>query len=431
MSRTVVVVSQVLPADVRHQLRALADGRLLRKAFTGYAYQPNRWMERAGQRLDSILGTKLTASLSRRPVIAGVPAASVRMAWVAEAVGALLLRRLGRRNLSAAYQDWTQTRLSFLASRHIRSADKVAVAREYDALEIFQQAAKIGVHRVYQLPTPHYQTVDRILRQELDLFPDTDLQKSHDWSVAPQRIERKNGELALASQVLVPSLFVKRSLMQAGISEDKICLLPFGTEAEWNVDDAPPKDPNLFLHVGQLSIRKGTHRLLNAWKRLGAYRNCELRLIGSMHLPKRFLAEFAGVYNYIGRLPRPSLRSHYAVASCFVLPALAEGFAVVILESMSCGTPVVASRNSGAEGFICDGQEGLLHDAQDDDQLCEALESMLTHPQRRLEMGHNCLLKARSWTWENYRAAFLALIQDSISGAKKVNHQSFAELIAC
>jgi glycosyltransferase involved in cell wall biosynthesis len=210
--------------------------------------------------------------------------------------------------------------------------------------------------------------------------------------------------------------------LDAGVREEKIRVLPSGTEADWIPESRPQKNPNLYLHVGQLSIRKGTHRLLKAWKHLGAYRTCELRLIGSMRLPDEFLSDYRGIYNYLGRVPRQSLKAQYMVASCFVLPALAEGFAMVILESISCGTPIVASRNSGAEGFICDGEEGLLHDAQNDEQLCHALEEMLTQPRRCREMAQNCLQKARGWTWDHYRARFTAFIRDLANNRDSFNH---------
>jgi alpha-maltose-1-phosphate synthase len=408
-------VAQVLPADVRHHLRALAECRLLRKAHTGYAYQSQRWLERAGRTCDALFGLNLSQRLATRPEIDGVPKTCIDDAWVTEVLQQTFGGKRGKPRRRTLLMDRRQAYLSARAARRLRKDDRLVLAREDEALELFRAAAKLGVPRVYQLPIAHYATVERIFQREIEEFPDHDLRTSREISMAPTRVARKDGELALASKILVPSLFVKQSLLDAHVDEARIHVLPFGSEPDWNLEAPATKNPQLFLHVGQLSIRKGTHRLLHAWKRLGGHRSCKLRLIGSMQLDEKFLQEFQGVYEYIGKVPRRSLRQHYAEASCFVLPSLAEGFAVVLLESLSCGTPIIASRNSGAEGFITHGQEGLLHDAQNDDQLCEALDWMLSHPQQRIKMVQRCLNKARSWTWHNYRAAFSSFISGLLS----------------
>jgi glycosyltransferase involved in cell wall biosynthesis len=416
IKNSVVAVAQVLPADVRNHLRALSECGLLREAHTGYAYNPDGWLERAGRACDSVLGTKLTNRLAKRPALEGVPYTRVNDTWVAEAFQLTLLRRTGRNRNDTALMDWRQSRLSTQAARKLHKDDRLVLAREDEALEAFQAAARLGANRLYQLPIAHYATVERVFQREMEEFPDQDLRTSRSISMAPHRVARKDEELSLANHVAVPSQFVKQSLLDVGYDESQIYLLPFGCEADWILDTPAEKNLNLFLHVGQLSIRKGTHRLLRAWKKLGAYRTCELRLIGSMYLSDKFLSDYQGVYDYIGKVPRQQLQQHYAPASCFIIPSLAEGFAVVVLESLSCGTPVVASRNSGAEGFITDGEEGLLHDAQDDEQLCEALDWMLTHPQHRIEMGRRCLNKARSWTWRDYRAAFSSYVVGLLDG---------------
>ncbi len=408
--RSVVAVAHVLPADVRHHLRALSEAGLLRQVFTGYAYLPDRRLERWGHRCDAVLPTNLTRLLMKRPAMAGVRSRDVVRAILPESVRFVVDSRWSNSGAPLAAADWAKRRISLAAARCVQPNDRLVLAREFEAKEAFDAAAALDIPRVYQLPIAHYHTVDYILRRELELYPDRDFQRAYERSVASRRIERKDAELALASHVLVPSLFVKDSLLQAGVHGDRIHVVPFGAEEDWIVDTLPSKDQNLCLCVGQLSIRKGVHRLLRAWKSLRAYRTCELRLIGSMRLSRTFLAEFAGMYNYVGRLPRPSLRQHYASASCLVCPSLAEGFAVVILESLSCGTPVVASRNSGAEGFIREGEEGLLHDAQDDEQLCSALEFMLSHPDCRAEMSSCCRERMRTWTWEKYRSEFVKVV---------------------
>jgi alpha-maltose-1-phosphate synthase len=414
--KSVVVLAQVLPADARNQILALSDAGVLRKIFTSFAYDPTARIERWAKHVDRVLGTQTSKLLATRPSVDGVVPTDIERSVVPEAIRLLLQSRGHAFCNPTALLDWTSRRLSLLAAKALKKDDCLVVARECEALEVFAAAARKQIGRLYQLPTAHFRTVDSVLRKEFEEYPDLAAEKSHNQSVDPRRVSRKEQELELAETIIVPSQFVKTSLINENINESKIHVLPFGAESEWIADTVPSNTGNIVLHVGQLSIRKGTHRLLKAWKTLRAYRTHELRLIGSMRLSPRFLSDYGGIYNYLGKMPRQSLKQQYMQSCCFVLPALAEGFAVVILEALSCGTPVVVSRNSGAEGFISDGNEGFLHDAQNDEQLCEALEKMLSRPVQRQAMAEQCLLKARSWTWKEYRRAFLAYVQTVVSG---------------
>jgi glycosyltransferase involved in cell wall biosynthesis len=252
------------------------------------------------------------------------------------------------------------------------------------------------------------------MEREEGEFPSICLRPGVAEDFTPRQIEHKEAELAAADHVIAGSVFVQKSLIAGGYPASAITVLPSACEASWM-----PAEPevgsngtpeNLVLHVGNLSLRKGTHRLLRAWKKLGAYRSHRLRLIGDMCLAPRFLKDFQGCFEHVPRLPRHELRWHYAAATLFALPAAAEGFAAVILEALSCGVPIVASRNSGAEGFLEHGRQALLHDFGNEDELCAHLDWMLTHPQERAEMARAARAKAAEWTWPDFRRRFLEIL---------------------
>jgi len=75
---------------------------------------------------------------------------------------------------------------------------------------------------------------------------------------------------------------------------------------------------------------------------------------------------------------------HYRAANLYVHPARAENLPLAIIESMACGTPVVASRVGGIPEIVVDGQTGLLSAVDDASALAEAVLSALSDP-RRLE----------------------------------------------
>jgi len=91
------------------------------------------------------------------------------------------------------------------------------------------------------------------------------------------------------------------------------------------------------------------------------------------------------------------------------MPGAAEGFAIVITEALSHGLPVVASSNSGADGLITDGKEGIIYPFGNDDRLCAALDRVLSRPEETAAMGRAAYELAQRWTWSDYRRAFVSL----------------------
>jgi len=416
----VVQEAPVLPADVRHHARALESCGLLRVLVTTYVHQPGAWLERAVGGADRLLGTHFSQRLRQRPTLQRVrPDHVVRRAlpelW---RVWRQRSNSAGAKSKSCAGHDAMMAAIDRKAGRLVRRGDRLVLGREDVALAAFRAGRRFGAGRLYQLPIAHYSTMRAIMQSEVDAFPAVCTMPLPQEDYSPERTDRKNAEIRAADHVLAPSLFVRDSALRAGVDAERITVIPFGTEPAWIPSESVPRD-NTVLHVGQLSLRKGTHRLLRAWKKLGAHRTHRLQLIGRMHLAPSFLRNFQGCYECLGQLPRSELSRRYQKACFFALPSLAEGFAVVILEALSCGLPVLASRNSGAEGFITSGEEGLLHDAQDDDALCAGLDWMLSHPAERAEMSRRALEKARSWTWDDYRSEFLQLVYRLIGGAAR------------
>ena len=65
---------------------------------------------------------------------------------------------------------------------------------------------------------------------------------------------------------------------------------------------------------------------------------------------------------YYGNASTPRLNKLYAAADLFIFPASADNSPNMVLESMACGTPVLALKGTGAEEDIEDGKTGFLTD---------------------------------------------------------------------
>jgi glycosyltransferase involved in cell wall biosynthesis len=76
-----------------------------------------------------------------------------------------------------------------------------------------------------------------------------------------------------------------------------------------------------------------------------------------------------------------------ARASMFVLPSLAEGLPLTVLEAMARGLPVIATRVGGLPELVISGETGLLVPPADPAALAAAILSLWGDPARRMAMG--------------------------------------------
>lgn len=76
-----------------------------------------------------------------------------------------------------------------------------------------------------------------------------------------------------------------------------------------------------------------------------------------------------------------------AALDLFVLPSLSEGLSVALLEAMSTGVPVVASRVGGNPEIVQDGQTGLLVSPENAQELADRILEMITHREKAKLFG--------------------------------------------
>ena len=127
----------------------------------------------------------------------------------------------------------------------------------------------------------------------------------------------------------------------------------------------------------------------------------------------RTLAEELGVtLRLSGSISEEELVEAYNIASVTACASIMELLGLAALESMSCGTPVVAVREAGYRETVIDGHTGFLVD-RDIEDFAQALARVLDDPDLRDRMGiagRQHVLK--TWTWEHaYRALETNLVR--------------------
>jgi glycosyltransferase involved in cell wall biosynthesis len=86
-----------------------------------------------------------------------------------------------------------------------------------------------------------------------------------------------------------------------------------------------------------------------------------------------------------------------AEADCLVLPSYAEGLPMAVLEGMSYGLPVIASRVGAIPEAVEDGSEGFLLDSGDVEGLSRCMLRLCAEPELRRQMGERARLRAEKY----------------------------------
>jgi len=106
--------------------------------------------------------------------------------------------------------------------------------------------------------------------------------------------------------------------------------------------------------------------------------------------------------------PRQDLPDIYPAADAFVFPSLYETFALVCVEAMASGLPVLASRVGGIEDYLRDGENGLFIKREATD-IAAKLDRVLGDPELRARLAKAGVETAANYAWENVAQQYLRL----------------------
>ncbi|MEL7357720.1 MAG: glycosyltransferase family 4 protein [Cyanobacteria bacterium J06560_6] len=388
----------------RNAARAIAEANLLNEIITTIAYNPQGVISHFLKRLPRSIARPILKELERRTWVA--PQGAVMKTYPErEALRIGLVKTQLSNLLGLGKQgpiDWVYNSLDQQAARYHLDGIDAIYAYEDGAAITFATAKAEGVLCLYDLPIAFYKTAQAIQSEEANNFPEfaAALQATREpaWKLAG-----KDAEVNLADHIFVPSSFVRQSLLDADIPSEKISVIPFGAPIEYF--NHYPKESKHFkaLFVGRIGPRKGVHYLLQAWQSL-RLPNAELMMVGINEFPDAWIAQYQDHFTYIPSVPHASLNQYYSNASVLVLPSLVEGLALVQLEAMSCGIPIITTPNAGGNDIITNGVEGFIIPIRDIDALQEKLEWCYENPQALAEMGKAARKKAEQLTWERYRS---------------------------
>jgi|SRR5580704_2732856 teichuronic acid biosynthesis glycosyltransferase TuaC len=181
------------------------------------------------------------------------------------------------------------------------------------------------------------------------------------------------------------------------------------------------EDAEVAVVVGNLVPVKGHQLLIAAIARL-VDRHPKIKLYivgeGSLRANLEMQAVQEGLQErivFVGRKPNEELKDWYSAADVSCLASSREGWANVLLESLACGTPVVATRVWGAPEVITSPELGILVE-QTVESISEGLDAAL-----RKEWNREALVRyAALRTWDVVAEEVEDFFGDRVGAGRRV-----------
>jgi D-inositol-3-phosphate glycosyltransferase len=187
-----------------------------------------------------------------------------------------------------------------------------------------------------------------------------------------------------------------------------------------------PDDERVLLFVGRIQRLKGLEILLRAFALLADV-NGRVVIVGGQkgtHESREIarlqhLAVRLGISErctFVGAVPHSELPLYYSAADVTVMPSSYESFGLVAVESLACGTPVVATRVGGLTSIVRDGETGLLVPWRDAQLFADSLRRLLADDTLRARMATHARESVLEYGWERIADEHLALYGEVTSG---------------
>jgi glycosyltransferase involved in cell wall biosynthesis len=299
---------------------------------------------------------------------------------------------------------WRNDRFDAAVARQVRrTKPDVVIGHDGSALLAARAARASGALAVLNQVVGHVETALEIFREEAATAPE--FAEAAPTLPAPT-IERHRAEIAEADRILVPSDYVRDTLVARGADPARLAILPYGVDIQRFRPAPKAVRPGLrLLFVGHIGSRKGIRYLLEAVRRLGP--EVTLTLVGRITCDPAALAPWRDAFRHVPHVPFHEVHTLFQDADVFVYPSLHEGSAFATYEALASGLPVVTTLNSGS--VVRDGIEGAIVPIRDVDALVAAI-ARLRDPALRATMAAAARARAEEFTWGHYAARLAALL---------------------
>ena len=165
----------------------------------------------------------------------------------------------------------------------------------------------------------------------------------------------------------------------------------------------------VLLYVGRIESLKGVELLVRTAAHLDTCEPVRVLVVGDDNGQDREVdrlreladtLEVGDSIDFVGRVAQDELPVYYSAADVCVVPSFYESFGLAALESMACGTPVVASRVGGLSTVVQHGSTGYLKSWRCPEAFANSLEMLISSKSLQHSMGLAARRRAEGMSWD-------------------------------
>ncbi len=207
-----------------------------------------------------------------------------------------------------------------------------------------------------------------------------------------------------------------RDLAVAFDSSIKIPIIPNGVDGTRYTNESREWSPPRLFSVGRIVYQKGLDRGLRALAQLKDINwRWSIAGDGPQMEALKSLAQELGIaerVTFLGWRSKEELAKDYHQANLFLFPSRHEGMPNAVLEAMSSGLPVVATKIAGNEELVMEGGTGFLVPSEDVDALRDALRKLLTDSNLCEQMGAASRQRVETeYSWEKVARQYSVFLE--------------------
>jgi glycosyltransferase involved in cell wall biosynthesis len=289
-----------------------------------------------------------------------------------------------------ARNEWFQRNVALFLRSQLSTLNyqPVLLSYSYSALEPFRYAKSRGWRTVLIQIDPGPEE-EKIVSEEAARVPGL----AGEWQPAPAEYWTSwRKECELADRIVVNSEWTREGLIRSGFPYEKMSIIPLAYEtpdvggqksevraARLYPDGFTNERPMRVLFLGQVNLRKGVARLLEAARTL-RHEPVEFWMVGPVQVANtRTIADNAQV-KWFGPVTRGQAAEKFRAADVFILPTLSDGFAITQLEAQAHGLPIISSRFCGT--VVESGRNGLILEEPSAACIAASIRDCIANPRR-------------------------------------------------